>query len=161
MKRLREQRRGVTLMELLVVATIILIVTAVSVPTIKPMMESQLTKQAGSTVSTYLNRARARAMATGRPCGVTFEHFDGTYDPSTDFGSASLVLRQVETPPYYGGLEQGATVDVYAEDDIYDGDRRLRRVRVNNDSYWGAMVGDERGAKIQFNGAGPSYPLAA
>lgn len=161
MKRLREQRRGVTLMELLVVATIILIVTAVSVPTIKPMMESQLTKQAGSTVSTYLNRARARAMATGRPCGVTFEHFDGTYDPSTDFGSAALVLRQVETPPYYGGLEQGATVDVYAEDDIYDGDRRLRRVRVNNDSYWGAMVGDERGAKIQFNGAGPYYPLAA
>lgn len=159
MKRLREQRRGVTLMELLVVATIILIVTAVSVPTIKPMMESQLTKQAGSTVSTYLNRARARAMATGRPCGVTFEHFAGTYDPSTDFGSASLVLRQVETPPYYSGLEQGATVDVYAEDDIFDGDRRLRRVRVNNDSYWGAMVGDERGAKIQFNGAGPYYPI--
>ncbi len=159
MKRLREQRRGVTLMELLVVATIILIVTAVSVPTIKPMMESQLTRQAGSTVSTYLNRARARAMATGRPCGVTFEHFAGTYDPTTDFGSASLVLRQVETPPYYSGLEQGATVDVYAEDDIFDGDRRLRRVRVNNDSYWGAMVGDERGAKIQFNGVGPYYPL--
>lgn len=160
MKRLREQRRGVTLMELLVVATIILIVTAVSVPTIKPMMESQLTKQAGSTVSTYLNRARARAMATGRPCGVTFEHFAGTYDPATDFGSASLVLRQVETPPYYSGLEQGASVDVYAEDDIFDGDRRLRRVRVNNDSYWGAMVGNEGGAKIQFNGVGPYYPLS-
>ena len=159
MKRLREQRRGVTLMELLVVATIILIVTAASVPTIKPMMESQLTKQAGSTVSTYLNRARARAMATGRPCGVTFEHFAGTYDPDTDFGSASLVLRQVETPPYYCGLEQGATVDVYAEDDIYDGDRRLRRVRVNNDLYWGQMVGNEGGAKIQFNGAGPYYSL--
>jgi len=159
MKRLREQRRGVTLMELLVVATIILIVTAVSVPTIKPMMESQLTKQAGSTVSTYLNRARARAMATGRPCGVTFEHFAGTYDPAIDFGSASLVLRQVETPPYYSGLEQGATVDVYAEDDIFDGDLRLRRVRVNNDSYWGELVGGERGAKIQFNGVGPYYRL--
>ncbi len=160
MKRLREQRRGVTLMELLVVATIILIVTAVSVPTIKPMMESQLTKQAGSTVSTYLNRARARAMATGRPCGVTFEHFAGTYDPTTDFGSASLVLRQVETPPYYSGLEQGATVDVYAEDDIFDVDqRRLRRVRVDNDSYWGELVGNERGAKIQFNGVGPYYRL--
>lgn len=159
MKRLREQRRGVTLMELLVVATIILIVTAVSIPTIKPMVESQLTKQAASTVSTYLNRARARAMATGRPCGVTFEYFDGTYDPTTGFGSASLVLRQVETPPYYSGLDQGASVDVYAEDDIYDGDRRLRRVRVNNDSYWGAMVGSERGAKIQFNGVGPYYPL--
>lgn len=147
-------------MELLVVATIILIVTAVSVPTIKPMMESQLTKQAGSTVSTYLNRARARAMATGRPCGVTFEHFDGTYDPSTGFGSASLVLRQVETPPYYSGLEQGATVDVYAENDIFDGDRRLRGITYR-DSYWPAMVGTERGAKIQFNGAGPYYPLVA
>ncbi|MBQ6829107.1 MAG: prepilin-type N-terminal cleavage/methylation domain-containing protein, partial [Thermoguttaceae bacterium] len=116
MKRLREQRRGVTLMELLVVATIILIVTAVSVPTIKPMMESQLTKQAGSTVSTYLNRARARAMTTGRPCGVTFEYFPGSFvpggldengDPIPD-ASASLVLHQVETPPYYSGLDQGA-----------------------------------------------------
>ncbi|MBR4832864.1 MAG: type II secretion system protein [Thermoguttaceae bacterium] len=166
MKRLREQRRGVTLIELLVVATIILIVTAASVPTIKPMMESQLTRQAGSTVSTYLNRARARAAATGRPCGVTFEHFAGTYDdggtpddPTDDFGNASLVLRQVETPPYYCGLEQGAAVDVYAEDDIYDGDKRLRRIRVVNDSYWGAMVGDEKGAKIQFNGVGPYYPI--
>lgn len=160
MKRLREQRRGVTLMELLVVATIILIVTAVSVPTIKPMMESQLTKQAGSTVSTYLNRARARAMATGRPCGVTFERFAGTYDPATGFGSASLVLRQVETPPYYSGLEQGATVDVYAANDIFDGDRRLRGITYR-DLYWNELVGNERGAKIQFNGVGPYYPLVA
>ncbi len=167
MKRLREQRRGVTLMELLVVATIILIVTAASIPTIKPMVESQLTKQAASTVSTYLNRARARAMATGRPCGVTFEYFPGSFvpgdpnaNPMVPHASASLVLSQVETPPYYCGLEQGATVDVYAEDDVFDGDRRLRRIRVNNDSYWGAMVGGERGAKIQFNGVGPYYPLS-
>ncbi|MBP3531817.1 MAG: prepilin-type N-terminal cleavage/methylation domain-containing protein [Thermoguttaceae bacterium] len=186
MKRLREQRRGVTLMELLVVATIILIVTAVSVPTIKPMMESQLTKQAGSTVSTYLNRARARAMATGRPCGVTFEYFQGSFvpggidnngDPIPD-ASASLVLHQVETPPFYSGLEQGETFNVFAEDDVFAqadpvGAERLR-IRLwdtSVDPYWGAMVPKpsrasedygcalEVGAKIQFNGVGPFYPI--
>ena len=92
MKRLREQRRGVTLMELLVVATIILIVTAASVPTIKPMMESQLTKQAGSTVSTYLNRARARAMAT-----------QWTHRYKAAFGSSSqpLLIWHSSSHPYH------------------------------------------------------------
>lgn len=180
MKRLREQRRGVTLMELLVVATIILIVTAVSVPTIKPMMESQLTKQAGSTVSTYLNRARARAMTTGRPCGVTFEYFPGSFvpggldengDPIPD-ASASLVLHQVETPPYYSGLDQGATFNVFAEGDLIDATgRRIRLWDTNPDIYWSSMVPEpirgpddygcalDVGAKIQFNGVGPFYPI--
>lgn len=180
MKRLREQRRGVTLMELLVVATIILIVAAASVPTIKPMMESQLTKQAGSTVSTYLNRARARAMATGRPCGVSFEYFPGSFvpgdasvSPAIPPASASLVLRQVAAPPHYSGLDLGASVNLYAEDDRVDVDgRRLRLLHINNDNYFAVMIPPplrnasadlgraiDVGAKIQFNGVGPFYTL--
>ena len=158
-------------MELLVVATIILIVTAASIPTIKPMVESQLTKQAASTVSTYLNRARARAMATGRPCGVTFEYFDGTYDAEENRGSASLVLSQVETPPYYCGLDQNATVDLYASNDRVDLDGRRCRLIYPGDLYWAAMVplptsavvelgrAVDVDAKIQFNGVGPFYPI--
>lgn len=180
MKRLREQRRGVTLMELLVVATIILIVAAASVPTIKPMMESQLTKQAGSTVSTYLNRARARAMATGRPCGVSFEYFPGSFvsgnanvSPAIPPASASLVLRQVAAPPHYSGLERNASVNLYAEDDRVDVDgRRLRLLHINYDEYYFAVMipppsrddadrgrAIDVGAKIQFNGVGPFYTL--
>ena len=156
----RARRSGVTLVELLVVATVMLTLAAVSVPAIKPMMESQLTSSAASAVSTYLNRARARAMATGRPCGVTFEFFPGTYvgdDP--DFpGSASLVLRQVEVPPYYCGLETNAVASVFpGEDFVFDG--RIFRRLLYADPYWDVFVGGESSAFIQFNNSGPFYPI--
>ena len=105
----RAKRSGVTLIELLVVATIMLTLAAVSVPTIKPMMESQATSHAAQTVATYLERAKAHAVVTGRPSGVTFEFFPGTdsYD-----GSASLVLRQVEEQPFFSGYDFAATAAV-------------------------------------------------
>lgn len=141
-RRLRTRRSGITLLELLVVATIMLTLTAVSVPAIKPMMEARLTTSAATSVSTYLNRARARAMSTGRPCGVAFEYFEGTFAPipdvlsgvvSTDVvssGSAALVLRQVETPPYYCGMTTNSTVTVSNE---INGDRDRRIVRENGE----------------------------
>ena len=161
----RARRSGVTLVELLVVATVMLTLAAVSVPAIKPMMESQLTSSAASTVSTYLNRARARAMATGRPCGVTFEYFPGTCDegdpddPDDDVGSASLVLRQVEVPPYYCGLETDSVASVIPGNDFVINGRRLRQLGIDNDPYWGAFMGEEGAASIQFNNCGPFYPI--
>jgi len=158
----RANRSGVTLIELLVVATMMLALAAVSVPAIKPMMESQLTSNAASTVSTYLNRARARAMTTGRSCGVAFEYFSGTWDGDPNgVGSASLVLRQVETPPYYSGLDAGSCVTVLTENDaINNGDgKRSRQITNIIDPYWGVYVAQERAPKIQFNGIGPYYPI--
>ncbi|MBQ1338620.1 MAG: hypothetical protein IIY32_09920 [Thermoguttaceae bacterium] len=169
----RARRSGVTLVELLVVATVMLTLAAVSVPAIKPMMESQLTSSAASTVSTYLNRARARAMATGRPCGVTFEYFPGTCDegdpddPDDDVGSASLVLRQVEVPPYYCGLETDSVASVIPGNDFVINGQRLRQLGIDNDPYWKAFMegdpsdpnDDERSASIQFNNCGPFYPI--
>ncbi len=169
----RNKRSGVTLIELLVVATLMLTLAAVSVPAIKPMMESQMTSSAASSVSTYLNRARSRAMMTGRPCGVVFECFDGTFDDggtpdddSDDAGSACVVMHQVEVPPYYSGLEPGATVTVQAGNDdvVVDPESpffgmRIRQLINNNDPYWQYMVSDEVAPEIQFNNCGPFYPI--
>ena len=111
--RKRLLRKGATLIELLVVASIMLTLAAISVPAIKPMMESQTTLRAATTVSTYLERARSRAITTGRPCGVLFECFPGTYDDSAELpGSACLVMRQVEVPPSNSGLTFNATISV-------------------------------------------------
>ncbi len=178
-RRLRTRRSGITLLELLVVATIMLTLTAVSVPAIKPMMEARLTTSAATSVSTYLNRARARAMSTGRPCGVTFEFFDGTcLDENWNLeseiysqGSASLVLRQVETPPYYAGLETDATATVLGYqygygpgnsdygvcDAIIDG-KNMRRFFVS-DPAWEKYVLSEEAPKIQFDSIGPYYSI--
>lgn len=95
------------MIELLIVATLTLMLMAISVPTIKPMLQSQATSNAAQTVSTYLNRARTRAMTTGRPCGVQFQIW-----PGTETQPASLVLRQVEVPPLFSGYTEDATATV-------------------------------------------------
>lgn len=172
---LHARRNGVTLIELLVVATIMLTLAAVSVPAIKPMMESQVTSHAAQTVSTYLERAKARAAATGRSCGVMFEYFPGTYngDASNPLGSASLILRQVEEPPYFSGYEYGSRVSVAPDynylvctiaDSPYYGERVSQvfgeeamwdRYLRSDDSY----IQTNRDARIQFGSSGPFYPL--
>lgn len=171
---LHARRSGVTLIELLVVATIMLTLAAVSVPAIKPMMESQVTSHAAQTVSTYLERAKARAAATGRSCGVMFECFPGTYnnDPANPLGSASLVLRQVEEPPYFCGYDFGSKVSVGPDYNYlvctaagpYYG-MRVSQV-FGDDAVWDAYlraddvyISSNRDARIQFGSTGPFYPL--
>ena len=169
------RRNGVTLIELLVVATIMLTLAAVSVPTIKPMMESQATSHAARVVSTYLERAKARAMTNGRACGVTFEYFPGTYngDDTKPQGSASLVLHQVEEPPFYSGMELGATVSLttfnatvgaeFPEAKVTDPNSpyygRAIAYLMTNDAYWTTFVRPEEDPRIQFNSVGPYYPI--
>lgn len=163
---MRAKRHGVTLLELLVVASIMLTLAAVSVPAIKPMMESQQTSNAAAIVSTYLSRARSRAMVTGRPCGVTFEYFEGTWDEG-DVGSASVVLRQVEVPPFYTGLDMYSWVTVNADpfnnyivsdpDNCYYG--MPKRDLEINDPYWTHFLEKEEFPSIQFNSYGSFYPV--
>jgi len=85
-----------TLVELLVVITILLLFTAVAIPTMRPAMEGRQIREAARAVHVYLGRARNRAMRTGRPVGVLFERFETQ-------PQICQVLRQVEVPPPYSG----------------------------------------------------------
>ncbi len=160
------RRNGLTLTELLVVGTIILAVTALSIPVVKPMMESQLTKNGANMVATALNRARSRAQVNGRACGVRFEYWPGTaadltetHDPLTaDDGTvisrdtyystpgAALILRQVEVPPVYTGLLGIETVK------YENGECEFQ-----NDIYVKPELEKTASGKIQFGGSGPFY----
>lgn len=155
-----------TLIELLVVATIIMMVTAISVPVLKPMLKTQATSNAATSVVTYLNKARSRAMLTGRPCGVFFEIWSGTegchqetvggVTRTTTFG-ASMVLRQVEVPPPYTGMTEDATVSVVPDGSTISG----LNIDALNDPYWTHFVSDDEvslGAKVQFGDKGAWYP---
>ena len=164
----RRHRHGLTLTELLVVGTIILAVTAISIPVVKPMMESQLTKNGANMVATALNRARNRAVANGRACGVRFEYWPGTMsvihetqpylDENGNYSitryvtpGASLVLRQVEVPPVYTGL-LGIEKVTYAD----------RKGRFPNDAYILQKLARKPPCtgKIQIGGSGPFYTIS-
>jgi prepilin-type N-terminal cleavage/methylation domain-containing protein len=89
-------RRGMTLVELLVVIGIMLVAIVMFVPRIKPMMEKNRVRESARAIQLYLSSARNQAMATGRSCGVMIE-------PLPAENGCSTMLTQVETPVPYGG----------------------------------------------------------
>lgn len=91
-----KERQAVTLLELLVVVTILLILLAVMVPRLRPMMEQRRIREASRTVSGFFYAARSRAMETGRPVGVAIERLKSQPE-------AAVTLRMVEVPPPYCG----------------------------------------------------------
>ena len=97
-------RRGVTLLELLVVLLILLMVTAASVPIIAPALRNRQVREASRLLSAYLGAAKARAVQTGRPVGIKIERFNGQ--------PYALTVSQVEVPPPYMGDVYGATATV-------------------------------------------------
>ncbi|MEI8375409.1 MAG: type II secretion system protein [Planctomycetota bacterium] len=86
-------RRGMTLVELLVVVSIIVLLAAAAIPRLQPAMDRSRVREAARSVQLYLSAARNQAMATGRSCGVMI----------AVEGGCSMTLTQVETPPTYGG----------------------------------------------------------
>lgn len=101
----RSARHGVTLLEVLVVVTIMLILLAVMVPRLRPMMEQRRIREASRIASGVFYAARSRAMETGRPVGVALERL-----PSQP--EACITLKIVEEPPPYAGDTLGAKARV-------------------------------------------------
>lgn len=89
-------RRGMTLVELLVVVTIIMLLAAITIPRLRPEMDRSRVREAARSLQLYLSSARSRAMTTGRSCGVQIERLPAEW-------GCSMSLTQVETPPLYGG----------------------------------------------------------
>lgn len=167
---------GMTLIELMVVTSIMLILVVMSVPVFKPMLESRKQADGAQTLSIYLNVARIRATETGRPCGVMFERYtDNNYqeDGETVFpnNDTCLVVRQVEVPPPYCGSLEDIRVAVYRNGNIaffawrdaeFDNNGNVLeqahwRETSNEDAFWNAMVGV--GDKIQFDNQGLYFTL--
>jgi type II secretory pathway pseudopilin PulG len=99
-------RRGVTLVEMLIVISIIMIMLVITLR-VMPSTEDRRTREAARSVNVYLSSARNRAIEIGRPCGVIFKRA-----LNTNFSSASMILNQCEVPPPYAGDTMNAVVKV-------------------------------------------------
>src|SRR6218665_3034824 len=69
----RTRPTGLTLVELLVVITILGIVTAATIPLMQPPSADPKVREAAREFSATLEQARALAISTGRPAGVRIE----------------------------------------------------------------------------------------
>ena len=111
-----QKRCGMTLVELLVVISIMMILAAVVLPQLNLGNEGHKNRESARIVSTYLSAARNKAIETGRPCGVLFERgdelVDTTGDGTPDTALTSVQMVQVQVPPPYAGDSMNARIKV-------------------------------------------------
>lgn len=101
--------RGITLVELLVVVSILVLLGAMVVPNLAPNMETRRLREAARGVDVFLASAKARAITNGRPVGVMIT-------PAENNPYAALRLSLAEMPEVYAGdfYDSGLRVSITA-----------------------------------------------
>ncbi len=112
-------RHAFTLVELLIVMAIIILIAAVTLPSLKGLLADQKVSQAARLVQGYAQAAKARAVATGRPVALIIDRL--RYDAgggatANDSLVANNTCTRLSTgdvfPPYQGDWA-GATGELY------------------------------------------------
>lgn len=156
-KRSRERRGGVTLVELLVVVTIAVVLVASAVPLMKPALKDGQLREASRQINAHFAVARSRAVRHGRGAGVIIQRAD----PGSN---AAFELFIAETPPPYSGDVIGAAAslkDYWPKDamgnPMPDGDFESAVFTDLNSPTLPLLV--EVGDLVQFNYQGPWYEI--
>ena len=145
------RRAGLTLMELVVVITIIVILVAGSLPVLIPALEQRRTREAARLVHTACGRAQSQAVANGRPAGVLIRRMKN--------GRGSVLIYQAEVPPPYAGDTIDAKV-VLTSQSGSGGNVEVRASAVDpNDTFSFAPNMARVGDHMQFDYQGPLYEI--
>ena len=142
-------RRAFTLIEMLIVISIMLIMVAAAATLMQPAGESRRIREAARAINVYLSTARNRAMETGRPCGVTFRNFPPAGSPGF-----ALNADQCEVPPCYCGDTDASAATVQ-----WSSAGGTLTATLISDILTTGMV--RNGDLIQFNCQGPMYKIVA
>lgn len=92
----RYGRRGLTLVELLVVIGIIVVLVAVAIPLMKINQDSRPIREASRAINAYVAAAQSRAAEKGRPVGVWIDRAEN------NSGSSFRLFMADVAPPYVG-----------------------------------------------------------
>ncbi len=112
-----KRARGVTLVELLVVVTILMMLAAFAIPTMRGLTEGRKVREGARAIDVYLTQAKIRALELQRPVGVVFQRMNLGSVTSPDIQTdACTVLRQVEVPPPYAGDTLDARIQLTWDD---------------------------------------------
>lgn len=141
-------RRGVTLVELLVVITILGLLAVTVLPNISGTIDSRRSREATRGLSTFVARAQSRSLGAKEPKGFQIQPLSGDPAVAIDFFVADV-------PDAYAGESSSSTVTVKSGSAIQ---RRLVFSDPNTSSRLienGGFSTD--GDSIQFSGTGPFY----
>ena len=103
------RRHAMTLVELLMVVSIVTILMVVAIPMVRPAFQDRKLREAARQINAFFAGVQARAAELGRPVGVWIERVDGTSELGTRHAQR-LYLAEV-APSYTGAtLQSRATV---------------------------------------------------
>ena len=91
-----KRRRGLTLVELLVVVVILVMLVAVTIPLMRSIRSGSELDAAVRKIESIISDARTRAIVTGRPAGITLIR-----DPLNN--NVAFQVALAESPPPYAG----------------------------------------------------------
>lgn len=138
------QRRGLTLVELLVVIVILSMVTVATIPLMQPPSGERKIREAARNVATTFELARARATETGRPAGVWIE--PQNKGPNGEIEAYKLYL--CDMPPPYSGDTTTSAAKI---------ENNGAQITLSNSGSATSLV--KYGDRIRFNFRGPYYRI--
>jgi len=140
-------RRGLTLVELLVVIVILTMVTAATIPLMAPVTGQRKIRESARLVAALLSQAQSRAIASGRPVGVWMERL-WTKDASDDRANHAIDLFLCQSPPPFSGATPDARAMISKSGSSWVVDMQMIP------QGW-----VQRGDEIRFNYRGPTYRI--
>ncbi len=151
------ERRGLTLTELLVTISILVIVTSVLAPLLTPSLEGREVREAARQVSSYIQQARAKARELGRPVGVVISRGPvEAWAPDRDFG---YQISLAEEPPPYSGFDVAARAALIGNDENADGTTFTTARIVDTIDTVSLQRLIQPNDYVRFNFRGPKYRL--
>lgn len=122
MHRQHYHRRGLTLTELLVVVSLVVLLAAILLPLVQPVLRGQRVREATRQLNVYLTGAQARAVELGRPAGIWIER--AGHEPNEPLPArwytAYRVYPAEQPEPYRGDvydarvfIQNGGTIDTW------------------------------------------------
>jgi prepilin-type N-terminal cleavage/methylation domain-containing protein len=157
-----DRRRGMTLVELLVVVVILSLLSVAVLPNLSNTAEGRRFREAARGISSFVARAQSRAINAASPRGFMIQ-------PLAAAPGAGIDLFMADSPPPYGGEDISSTVTVVAPET----DEAVKRLdflwrtgnppAVKEDTNTLSKLRSDasfaEGDSIQFGGLGPTYRL--
>jgi prepilin-type N-terminal cleavage/methylation domain-containing protein len=97
-------RRGMTLVELLIVIAVIVTVSAIILPSLKESLKDQKITQASRQIQGMIESCKAQALASGRPVGISLERLSA--ESLEGIATSIQIVRMEELPPYTGDFQE-------------------------------------------------------